>query len=188
MAHSNTSKTAPTPKHDSEREIKWSAPRIMYTDTQPWKDPGIDFSDAPSMTDQSQAADCDVNNILKRFAQTGILPGTNIERVYADVSDSLTYHDAMNIVANANTQFDSLDAYTRQRFHNDPAEFLDFVHDPKNVQELVDLGLATATPTSDTDRLINEMRASNAPSPASPDPSEPPAVEGRSASNTRKQK
>lgn len=106
--------------------------------------PGLDCSDDPGRTDQSQAAECDVNVIVDRFMKTGVLPGVDIKRVYGDFSEPLEYHDAMNVVAHAQLQFDSLNAKVRKRFGNDPTEFLSFVMDPTNAAEMIKLGLADA--------------------------------------------
>lgn len=58
----------------------------------------------------------------------------------------MSYHEAKNLIINAENQFNSLDAAVRIKFENDPAQFLSFVEDPKNAQELVKLGLAVAIP------------------------------------------
>lgn len=39
-----------------------------------------------SMTHQSHASACDINNIIRRFDNTGILPPSNREPQYADVT------------------------------------------------------------------------------------------------------
>lgn len=152
---------------DTEQWNRWSQPRTMYTAENPPPKVKLICTD-PSRTDQSQAAETDVNQILKKFQQTGVLPGVNAEALYADVSDSMSYHEAMNVVLHAEEQFNSLDAHTRVKFNNDPAQFLDFVNDPKNSKELIKMGLATETPPSDADRIVEAVKASKTPSPASP--------------------
>jgi len=138
----------------------WSAPRLVRDETTPYKSPGV-ITSGKTRTDRSQKEDCDVNQIVARFHKTGVLPGINAQRVYSDVSDSMSYHDAMNVVARANEQFNSLTAEVRKRFSNDPAQFLEFFNDPKNDSELVKLGLATPRPKTDADRVVDEIRASN---------------------------
>ena len=148
-------------KHDSELERKWSQPRVLRSELNPYVDPGIDCSTIPSMTDQSQAAETDVNFILKRYQQTGVLPGVNTQSLFADVSDAPSYHEAMDLVLKAQDQFMALDAHTRKKFSNDPAEFLEFAHDPKNAPELVKMGLATLAPEDPNKAILAELRASN---------------------------
>lgn len=98
-------------------------------------------SDEPSMTKQSFKDECDVNVIMKRFERTGILP-TPIggEPRYLDVS-AVDYVEAMREVANARTLFEELPARLRDRFENDPQRMLEFLEDPKNVEEGRELGL-----------------------------------------------
>lgn len=97
-----------------------------------------------SMTKQSEKDSADINNIMARYQKTGILPDLiKKEPRYGDFSEVTSYMDAIQIVQLAEEQFSALDAHIRKRFDNDPSKFLDFVHDPKNQDELVKMGLAT---------------------------------------------
>lgn len=102
----------------------------------------------PSLTKQADAAACDINVIVQRWLKTGQLP-TNLNdgmAHYADVSAVPDYRTCLDTVLAAQRQFEGLPALVRERFHNDPARFLDFVEDPANGPELVSMGLATAKP------------------------------------------
>lgn len=108
----------------------------------------VDFSHG-GKTVQSDAYDCDINNIMARYKQTGVMPLKMIRSkrgVYADVSEFGDYTDCLNKVAHAEQMFMSLPAKVRDRFANNPAAFLAFASDPNNAQELIDLGLAEAPP------------------------------------------
>ena len=109
--------------------------------------PGTDCTGDPGLTDQSQAAETDVNHILKRALAAGVLPGQDVPRIYADIASAPDFQSAQQLIANAHSQFNALNAQARKKFNNNPAEFLAFVEDPKNAQELVDLGLAVLTPS-----------------------------------------
>lgn len=101
----------------------------------------LHFNDE-SLTHQSFKDECDINNIVKKYKRTGIVTHvTSKVSRYDDLSDVPTFHEAMNIVASATQEFEQLPAALRKRFANDPAQFLDFVHDPKNVPEMRELGL-----------------------------------------------
>jgi len=165
----NDGVTPPAP----ELDVKWSGPRVVRTEANPYIDPGIDFSGDPGRTDQSQASDADVNIIMKRYLQTGVLPSVSGTPLYDDFSDTVDYHEAMNIVIRAQQQFDGLDAFVRARFQNDPAQFLEFVSDPKNAQEMISLGIASERPQSDTDRIVEAVRASGKKSKPNPSPADP---------------
>lgn len=141
----------------NEPSFNWLEKRVVRSPYEPYNDPGIDCSNDPGVCDPSQAAELDVNQIIRRAQKSGILPGTDVERVYADVSEAGDYHSAMNLVLAANTQFMSLDAEVRAKFDNDPAKFMDFVHDGKNAEEMVKLGLA-------------ELVEAPTPQPAVPEP------------------
>lgn len=112
--------------------------------------PGIDkFS--PSLTKQSMKDECDLNIILKKYQSTGILPDMiKTDPQYGDFSAVPDYQSALDIINKAELQFSSLEAQVRIRFQNDPAEFLAFATDPKNSEELIKMGLATARPQVST--------------------------------------
>lgn len=114
------------------------------------------FFEDPSLTKQSMKDDCDINNILKKFNKTGQLPDlikTNPK--FGDFADTLDYQESLNLVIHAQTQFEALSAAVRKRFHNDPAEFLEFVQDAKNAEEMVSLGLASKRPVASSPVALN---------------------------------
>mgnify|MGYP000686875154 CR=1 FL=1 len=92
-----------------------------------------------SRTKQSFKNECDVNNILKNYNKTGIMPEGNPGE-YRDL-DGTDYQEYMQTVASANSMFEELPSALRKRFKNDPAQLLSFVHDDKNVDEAHKLGL-----------------------------------------------
>lgn len=97
----------------------------------------------PSMTKQSFKKDCDIHVILKQFDRTGLVTHLNKYPVgYSDVSDLGDFRDSMNVVLEAERMFATVPSKIRARFGNDPAAFLDFVMNPDNLAEMVDLGLA----------------------------------------------
>lgn len=105
-----------------------------------------------SRTKQSFRDECDINNILKKYQTTGILPDlikTNPQ--YGDFSSVETYQESMNVVLHANEQFESLSSHIRDRFNNDPTKFLEFATNPQNGKEMVKLGLAQPIETPQQD-------------------------------------
>lgn len=93
-----------------------------------------------SLTKQSFKNECDVNNILKNYNKTGIMPENFNPGEYRDL-DGIDYQEYMQVVASANSMFEGLDSALRKRFKNDPAQLLSFVHDDKNIAEAKELGL-----------------------------------------------
>jgi len=105
----------------------------------------------PSLTKQSFKDECDINKIMQRFKKTmnadfltrfaGYTSGE-----FGDFSNVADYRSAIDQVNRANEVFMNLPAKVRSRFRNDAALFLDFCHDPRNVNEMVELGLAVKNP------------------------------------------
>lgn len=99
----------------------------------------------PSMAKQEFKAECDINNILKQFSVTGMIRHVSAraaEGRYEDLPDSQDFQESLAIVQQATDAFGTLPAKIRDRFHNEPAEFLAFVSDPANLDEMRTLGLA----------------------------------------------
>lgn len=102
----------------------------------------LDFTGDKGLTKQSDAKDCDINAIFRRFEKTGQLPDLIArEPRYGDYSDVPTYQEALDIVNLAEEQFAMLDVTIRNRFENDPSKFLAFATDVKNLDEMEKLGL-----------------------------------------------
>lgn len=100
------------------------------------------INEEPSLTQQQFKEDCDINVIMEKYHQTGILPAPQLIGTYADLTQQKDYLEAMQIVLDANAAFMTLPVKTRIRFDNDPAQLLAFVHDEKNLEEAIKLGLA----------------------------------------------
>lgn len=105
-------------------------------------DEGIKCTSEEKVTKESFTDQCDINKIIERIARTGERIDST-QKQYMDVSNIPDYSSALSIVLNAQAQFMSLDASVRNRFQNNPAQFLQFASDAKNLDALVDMGLAT---------------------------------------------
>jgi len=97
-----------------------------------------------SKTKQSFKDECDINTIVKRFGITGELPIGVRMPSYGDFTSVGNFHEAMNAIAQANESFDAMPAEIRARFHNDPAEFVEFCGNDNNIEEARKLGLVPA--------------------------------------------
>lgn len=102
-----------------------------------------------SRTRQEFRDEADINTIIDRF---GI--GENPLEVQkwvtdVDIADAPSdYQSVMNQLNAARDQFMSLPARVRSRFDNDPSEFVSFVSDPSNYDEMLRLGLAVPRETA----------------------------------------
>lgn len=101
--------------------------------------------EGPSLTKQSFKEECDVNHILDRYMKTGLIEHANTYRgEYGDFVDALDYREAVDVILESREMFSALPAKVRLRFNNDPGEFLGFVENPANYDEMVSLGLVNA--------------------------------------------
>ena len=95
----------------------------------------------PSLTQQHFKDETDINNILRQFNVTGMLPEAPLSPRYGDFTGIVDYHSALNAVIAAEDDFMTLPAQLRARFENDPAQLIDFLDDENNRSEAVKLGL-----------------------------------------------
>lgn len=94
-----------------------------------------------SMARQSEKDQADINKIMKRAEQSGIVPLVKRDGEFLDVSEVLDYRGARDQVRKAEEYFMSLPAESRAIFGNDAADFLDAVNDPFRFDELVEAGV-----------------------------------------------
>lgn len=100
----------------------------------------------PSMTKQEFQADCDINNILKRYnLQLGLDSMAEYHSFYEgnfeDVSAAVSLQEAYAQVQAAHEAFDAMPSKVRARFRNDPVELLEFLGNAANREEAIALGL-----------------------------------------------
>jgi len=95
----------------------------------------------PTLTKQSFKDECNINNIVAKFALTGQLPQSARKPRYMDCVGVENYQDALAIVDLAAAHFSALPAKVRARFANDPTKMVSFLDDPNNADEAVKLGL-----------------------------------------------
>lgn len=105
---------------------------------------GIVFEE-PSLTDQSQYKDTDINNIVRRYQTTGLLdsPGSvPFETLqYGDSTLLPDYQTALDLVNSVESEFSSLPSEVREKFGHDPMQLLEALQDPTKQQMLQDIGL-----------------------------------------------
>lgn len=94
-------------------------------------------------TQQNMASETDVNAIMRKYEKTGIL--SHVARYagqYGDFSAVPDYKTGLEMIMAADEMFASLPARIRDRFGNDPAQFIAFAQDPENLDEMRKMGLA----------------------------------------------
>lgn len=102
----------------------------------------------PGLTKQEFAKEVDINHIMKRYISTGQLNNRidGLQPIFADVSGIGDYADVLRRVDAAREAFAGLSAEVRSRFRNDSNELVEFLHDSRNRDEAIKLGLLPAPP------------------------------------------
>lgn len=95
-----------------------------------------------SLAIQSDRDASDINNIMSKYRASGMVDHFNANHGRYGDAVAIPYHDALNVVLAASEAFDTLPADVRKRFSNDPGEFLAFVENPDNHDEMIQMGLA----------------------------------------------
>lgn len=110
--------------------------------------PGVNFdpkknNNDRSLTNQADMDSADINKIMSRFEKTGLLGDglTARQPIYGDFTEVKDYHQMLIAVKNVERAFNTLTANVRNRFDNDPQKLINFLEDPKNNAEAVELGL-----------------------------------------------
>lgn len=89
-------------------------------------------------TKQSFKDETDVNQIIAKHTRMGTL--SHLEQwggQYGDWSN-FDFQEAQNQIANATSMFEQLPAAVRNQFANSPEQFLNFVNDPANKDDLAE--------------------------------------------------
>lgn len=102
---------------------------------------GLECTDE-SLAVQSQKDEADINVLVRRFGLGAPMPQGVKRPMHGDFTEVTDFRSAMQAVREAAEAFMELPADTRARFHNDPAEFVDFCSDEDNLPEMRKMGLA----------------------------------------------
>lgn len=127
------------------------------------KRPVVDCSKFPSRTKQYFKAECDINAIVRRAAESGQLPVRRGAMFQDVVGLQMDYQEAMNFVMDAGAKFWALPPDLRMRFKNDVGALLKFVDDPANQAECVKLGLLPAQETPSQSVPPEQSKGNEAP-------------------------
>lgn len=118
----------------------------FYTKFTPPPQVGLEFTE-PSMTEQHFKDECDINNIVATYQQTGVLPSGDRQPLFGDFADfPQDLMSAQHYFDEATERFMQLDANIRKEFGNNPAMLLDFIRDEKNRDRAIELGLIERPP------------------------------------------
>lgn len=100
-----------------------------------------------SKTQQNMARECDINLIMKKFENTGLI--SHVARnpgAYMDLPSGMDFEVAAQLLIDAEANFQALPSKVRKEFDNDPRQFLAFCEDPANRDRMIELGLIDKPP------------------------------------------
>lgn len=125
----------------------------------------------PGKTQQHFKDECDVNNIVKRFAQSGVVDHLASGSPRYGYCSSQSFTEAQFLVAEVRSNFERLPSATRAHFNNDAAEYIAAHDDEERRDELVTLGLAEPLPEPPPEpEEIPEPPPAEPPPEATPEP------------------
>lgn len=120
--------------------------------------PTIDCGEG--LTEQHHKESCDIHVIMRKAERTGILSHVRkFKGEYMNMATAPDFKTAQDTIAQAKSMFETVPSRIRNKFHNDPAEFLTFMQDDSNYDAIVEMG----------------FDASHLTPPAPPEPPVPPA-------------
>ena len=116
-----------------------------------------------SLTQQSHAAAADVRNIIKQYDRRGLIANVNKGIAqYGDYSEINEYSEALNMVREADENFQQLPSHIREQFNNNAGLFFEFATDPKNSEKMIKMGLKKAP------IIVEEATPKSDPAPPAP--------------------
>lgn len=119
-----------------------------------------------SQTDPSFAEQCNVNNIIKKYKETGqITHMARSQGVYADVSTVTDLLTATTQVEKAAEAFKTIPAELRRKLNEDPAALIDFLNDPNNDEEAIYYGLKERNYSQNDDQTTKKNSTSTSSDP-----------------------
>lgn len=120
-----------------------------------------------SQTQQSAEPASNINTIMSRYRQTGVIagpPGRSIaspRKPFFGDFVGLDFRSMMDTIIDVKNRFMTLPPRLRARFGGDPAQVIRFVEDPQNRAEALKMGLLLPTP-EESEKMADEEAAERA--------------------------
>ncbi len=116
--------------HDNEQLDSRGRPRVQTVNND------------PSETVQTDLQRADIHEILRQYAQVGLVDNLNYaEAQFKDISDFTDFADAMRHAKQAEEEFFKLPSKVREIFNHSVEEWLDAAHDQEKRDALVEAGI-----------------------------------------------
>lgn len=147
---------------------------------------GISFEGQTSRTKQSFKDEVDINKRIARYMRTGYLSDplkvSQRQAFFADVTGAEDFQAMQNRVLAIRDKFMELPSELRLKFNNDPKYLLEYLSNPANMEEAIEIGLLKDTKATErhvqngSDDVANAPKIDSAVSSAQ-DPNNPKGVE-----------
>lgn len=95
----------------------------------------------PSLTQQQFKSDTDINTIVAKMQKGEFLQTQSKQPAYGQTFRPNQYEEAIQVVRQAQNEFNALPSHIRERFKNDPSRLVEFVQNVDNTDEAIKLGL-----------------------------------------------
>ncbi|AXL15232.1 internal scaffolding protein [Microviridae sp.] len=126
---------------------------------------------AKSMTEQCHLDEVKIQNVVSRARKQGFADHlSQYGGTYGDFCSAPDFHTAQTIIAEARSMFATIPAEIRAQFYNDPAQFLEFMQEPKNREKIEAFGFTT----DHLPEVADDQKPANTNSPSST-PKTPPS-------------
>jgi phage internal scaffolding protein len=106
-----------------------------------------------SMRDEQE-----INHIVSKAIKTGQLPVLMNRKPIEKLPNVDSYQDALNIIANANQEFEKLDPMLRREFGNDPAKLLEALQNPEKNLDLLQKAKVLEPVQEVIDPIVAELK------------------------------
>ncbi len=129
-----------------------------------------------SRTKQEFLRDADISVMFERFFSGGSIDVNRLDPKYLDLTELPSFSESQILLADVASQFRVQPAAFRAEFDNDEQNFVDWILDPENRDEAIELGVLEGEPekTADPDPAAEPAPETPEPSSGSPEPAETP--------------
>ena len=110
--------------------------KTAYSKRVPSKTNITEFGDSLTVQEQKEATD--INNIVARFAKTGLIEHVNENEPQYGEFANYDYAEAMRTTARIQSSFNELPAEVRKQFDNNPSEWIEHLANPANIDDMRD--------------------------------------------------
>lgn len=118
---------------------------------------------AESLTQQQFKKESDINEIMNRVKKGLPIDPMLVKQngTYMNTINVPNLMEAHNILEDAKDSFYSIPSDVREKFNNDPVEFLKFIGDNKNKEKAIELGLIEKPAPNYQKNILEELEKLN---------------------------